>query len=92
MPYSKNGKRDYKREYEEYHSRPEQIKNRQKRNIARAYMESAGLAHKGDGMDVGHKNPLIKKGANIRNNLRMETISHNRSVSKTKRNRMRGRG
>ncbi len=90
MPYQKNGKRDYETEYEKYHSRPEQIKNRTKRNKARAEMEK----ERGDltGKDVGHKNPLIKGGSNDPNNLRVETVHHNRSVAKTKNNKMKGKG
>ncbi|MBR0340773.1 MAG: HNH endonuclease [Oscillospiraceae bacterium] len=56
-------KRDYKKEYAEYHSKPEQIANRSKRNQARREMEKAGKCHKGDGMEVDHIKPLSKGGA-----------------------------
>lgn len=82
MPYQKDGKRDYKREYKEYHGKPEQIKNRDKRNKARAEMEE----EHGDltGKDVDHKKPLIKGGSNEKDNLRLQDPSENRSVAKTK--------
>lgn len=40
-----------------------------------------GLAHKGDGKDVGHIVPLdhsSNKGANSRSNLAMQTVDYNR--------------
>jgi hypothetical protein len=52
----KNKKRDYKKEYRDYHGKPSQVKNRQKRNEARKKM---GLK-KGDSREVDHKKPLIR--------------------------------
>ncbi len=59
--------RDYKKEYSEYHSRPEQIKRRAARVMARRYKERNGHAHKGDGKDIDHKdgNPLNNKPENL---------------------------
>lgn len=48
--------RDYKKEYREYHGRPEQIKNRNSRNKARALMIKKGRVRKGDGKEVDHQN------------------------------------
>jgi hypothetical protein len=48
--------RDYKSEYEKYHSRPEQKKRRAQRNKSRRKMEKSGKVTKGDGKDVHHKN------------------------------------
>jgi hypothetical protein len=61
-------KRDYAKEYREYHSKPEQIKRRASRNAARRLMIQKGLARKGDGKDVDHKNrnPLDNSRANLR--------------------------
>ena len=71
MPYTKaDGSRDYRREYDKYHSSPEQKKNRAKRNKARRQLEREGVVHKGDGMDVDHKKPLSKGGSTDRKNLR----------------------
>lgn len=85
MPYMKNGKRDYKREYEKYHSKPSQRKNRSKRVLARRIMEKEGKVHKGDGKDVSHKKALIKGGSNKRSNLTVSSKSKNRSHSINKR-------
>ena len=56
--------RDYGKEYRDYHSKPEQKKNRAMRNAARRKMVKAGKAHKGDGKDVAHVKALSKGGSN----------------------------
>lgn len=81
-------KRDYKLEYKNYQGKPEQIKNRSKRNQARAKMEKAGKVRKGDGLDVDHKNCLVKGGSNKMSNLRAIPKSKNRSFARTKTARM----
>jgi len=57
--------RSYKKEYENYHSRPEQIARRSSRNKARRIMGDKAVK----GMDVGHKdnNPLNNDPKNLRN-------------------------
>lgn len=70
--------RNYKREYETYQGKPDQIKKRAMRNAARAKMVKAGKAHKGDGKDVGHVVALDKGGSN-KTGLRMVSKSANRS-------------
>lgn len=72
--------RDYKKEYESYHSRPEQKKNRAARNKARREMERAGRVSKGDGKDVHHKdgNPRNNKPSN----RSVVSKSYNRSRNK----------
>jgi 5-methylcytosine-specific restriction endonuclease McrA len=67
-------RRNYKAEYERYHSRPEQIRRRAQRNAARRIL---GLK-KGDGKEVDHKKPLSKGGTNSRDNLSVKTRSSNR--------------
>ena len=64
--------RDYKKEYENYHSKPEQIERRSSRNKARRAMGDKAVK----GMDVGHKdnNPMN----NDPSNLKMEDPSDNR--------------
>lgn len=47
-------KRDYKKEYREYHAKPEQRKRRSDRNKARSDAEKKGLVRKGDGKEVDH--------------------------------------
>lgn len=56
--------RDYKREYELFHSKPQQKKNRAARNAARAKLMKEGKVKKGDGKDVAHKKAFDKGGGN----------------------------
>lgn len=80
--------RNYKKEYANYQGRPEQIKNRAKRNKARRGLEKEGRVHKGDGKDVDHKRPISKGGGNSKSNLRVQSKSANRSFPRTKSGRM----
>ena len=66
--------RDYKKEYKDYHSKPEQKKNRAARNKARREM---GLKV-GDPREVDHKKPLSKGGSNAKSNLRVVSRTTNR--------------
>ena len=84
MPYMKNGKRDYKTEYQAYHSSTEQKKNRAARNTARRQSNAAGTTSKGDNRDVDHKTPLSKGGSNAKSNRRVVLASTNRSFARTK--------
>jgi hypothetical protein len=70
--------RDYKREYQLYHSKPEQIKRRTGRNKARSLMIQKGKVKKGDGKDVDHKNHNTLD--NRPSNLRIMSKSRNRSI------------
>jgi hypothetical protein len=74
--------RNYRREYDEYQGTPEQIKNRAKRNSARAKMVKAGRASKGDGKDVDHKIPLSKGGSAGKSNLRVVDKHKNRAFKR----------
>lgn len=80
--------RDYRREYDAYQGKPEQIANRTKRNAARSEMEKRGVVSKGDGKDVDHKTPMAKGGGNGNGNLRAVPKSQNRSFARTKTARM----
>jgi len=82
MAYKNKSDRDYKHEYETYQGKPEQIKNRTKRNKARADMEKVGRVHKGDGKDVDHKQPLSKGGSTSKSNLQVKTVHNNRSFKR----------
>lgn len=88
MPYMKNGKRDYRTEYDKYAGKPDAKKKRALRNKARATMVKAGKAHKGDGMDVGHIKALGKGGLSQMYNLQMQSKAKNRSFSKTSTSKM----
>lgn len=72
--------RNYRKEYDNYQGRPEQIKNRDSRNAARREAEKRGLVRKGDGMDVDHKN--MNPRDNRRSNLRIQPKSVNRARNK----------
>ena len=73
--------RDYKAEYDKYHARSEQKKNRASRNAARAKMTKAGKVHKGDGKDVAHTKAFDKGGTN-KTGLRVESKAANRSFKR----------
>ena len=81
MPYV-NKPRPYKKEYEEYQGKPDQIKKRAKRNAARAELMKDGRVHKGDGKDVDHIKPLSKGGSSSKSNLKVKSASNNRSYSR----------
>lgn len=81
MPYV-NKPRPYKKEYEEYQGKPEQIKRRAARNAARAELEKQGKVQKGDGKDVDHIKPLSKGGTSAKGNLRVKPAGKNRSFSR----------
>jgi len=74
--------RNYRKEYDNYQGQPEQIKKRAQRVKARRLMEKEGKAHKGDGKDVDHVNPLRSGGSTTINNLRMRSKKTNRSDNK----------
>jgi hypothetical protein len=80
----KDGKRDYKTEYDKYHSEDKQKKNRAKRNKARAQLEAEGRVSKGDGKDVDHITPLSKGGSTGKGNLRVKSKASNRSFPRNK--------
>tara|TARA_R110000822_G_scaffold153209_1_gene292665 strand:+ start:1899 stop:2189 length:291 start_codon:yes stop_codon:yes gene_type:complete len=59
--------RDYRSEYDDYHSSSEQKKNRASRNAARNSLESDGRVSHGDRKDVHHRdgNPLNNQSSNL---------------------------
>lgn len=72
--------RDYKKEYRDYHSKPEQKKRRAGRNRARSLMIKKHGEKALAGKDVDHKdrNPTN----NSKSNLRIQTKSKNRGRNK----------
>tara|TARA_R100001126_G_C4830202_1_gene151383 strand:- start:302 stop:646 length:345 start_codon:yes stop_codon:yes gene_type:complete len=81
-------RRNYRKEYENYQSKPKQRRNNDKRKAARRLMEKEGKVKKGDGKDVAHKKPLAKGGSNKKGNLKVANRSKNRSFKRTKTARM----
>ena len=76
---SEESKRDYKKEYRNYHGKAKQRKERAARTKARELMKKKGLVRKGDGVDIDHKKPLRSGGSKGINNLRRRKKSENRS-------------
>ena len=72
-------KRNYRKEYDNYHSKPKQRANRSKRVLARRKMEKKGRVKKGDGKDVDHKNGNPQDNSD--DNLRVLSKSKNRSMN-----------
>lgn len=73
-------KRNYKKEYSEYHGSSEQKARRAARGRARYKMEKAGKVRKGDKNDVDHKNR--NPHDNSPKNLRVQSRSKNRGRNK----------
>jgi len=66
--------RDYRKEYDDFHGKPKQIKLRNLRGKARRLM---GLKT-GDCREVDHKKPLSKNGTNSLSNLQIVSRAFNR--------------
>lgn len=73
--------RNYRQEYDRYHSKPDQRKKRSSRNKARRKMAKAGVSVAGK--DVHHKDGNPKN--NSRKNLTTTSKSKNRSFARNKR-------
>lgn len=65
-------KRNYRKEYDEYQGKPEQIKRRAQRNAARRAAEKRGTVRKGDGKEVDH---LGSNRKGRLNNKRVKVVS-----------------
>ena len=75
-------KRNYRKEYDNYHASPEQKKRRAARGRARYAVMKSGGAKKGDGKDVDHKNG--NPNDNRKSNLTVKSKAANRSYARTK--------
>lgn len=82
MPNSPGYKRDYKKEYQNYHGTPEQRRKNDSRKKARRLMEAKGKVRKGDGKDVAHLDNNPKN--NRTKNLAVQKPAINRSFKRTK--------
>lgn len=75
-------KRNYKKEYGDYHGKPAQKKRRAERNTSRAKLEKEGRVKKKDGRDVDHKDHDTANQSS--DNLRVRKQSTNRGDNKRK--------
>ena len=83
MPSSPGYKRNYKEEWKDAKARGEGDDNAQ-RHRARYEMEKAGKVHRNDGKDVGHKTVIKRGGINALSNLKVQSVSENRSFARGK--------
>ena len=83
IPSSKNYKRDYKKEYEDYQGTPAQKKKRASRGRARYSLMKKGRVRIGDGLDVDHVDTNANN--NSPSNLRVQSKSANRSYPRNSR-------
>lgn len=70
--------RDFRKEYENYHGKPEKIAERSQRNKARRIVAKDRGADAVKGKDVDHKTPIRSGGGNSKSNLRVMTPKANR--------------
>ena len=77
--------RNYRKEYLQYQTRPDQKAKRAARGRARYKLAKAGLVRKGDGKEVDHKNmnPLDNRP----NNLKVMSAALNRRKQPTRKTR-----
>ena len=75
-------RRNYKKEYANYHSKPVQKVNRAGRNKARKTVMKSGGTAKVSGKDVHHRNGNPRD--NRRKNLAVTTKTANRSFRRTR--------
>ena len=82
------GKRNYRKEYDNYQGKPNQIKRRSRRNKARAIMAKKGLVHKGDGKDVHHTtgNPMNNSKLSVKSKTKNRSFARTKSAGKKVRN------
>ena len=86
MPFTTNGKRDYKRELAWEHSKKKnRVKNRAQRNAARAEVaKKVGKKPTAIKGDVGHKKAVSRGGKNGLANLFIQSPGTNRSFARNK--------
>lgn len=68
--------RDYRKEYDDYHGKPEQRKRRSNRTMARRQAIKEGRVKKGDGKEIDHKD--FNPNNNSKGNLQVLSRSANR--------------
>lgn len=91
MPFTTNGKRDYKRELQWEHKKAKhRVKDRAQRNAARATVAAKkGVKATSIKGDVGHKKAVSRGGKNGLANLFVQKPSTNRSFARNANGSMR---
>jgi hypothetical protein len=86
MPFTTNGKRDYKRELQWEHTKKKnRVKDRTQRNAARSTVaKKKGVKATSIKGDVGHKRAVSKGGGNGLANLFVQNPGKNRSFARNK--------
>lgn len=74
-------RRNYRKEYDSFHAKPEQKKNRAARNKANATAKRRGasVGGKSTGNEVGHVKSLKSGGSRSTSNTRVQSVKSNRS-------------
>ena len=80
--------RNYKKEYETYHSKPKEKKRRAERNSTRRKLEKEGRVKKNDGKSIDHKDHNTANQS--KKNLRVMSRSANAAKNKGKGGRPKG--
>jgi hypothetical protein len=76
--------RDFRKEYDEYHAKPEQKKRRAQRNAARNEAEKDGRVSKGDGKEVDHVNaPRTGSLENVKTRVVSKTENRKRQPKRS---------
>lgn len=70
--------RNYRREYDTFHRKPEQVRRRAQRNKSRRDAIRAGLVKKGDTLDLHHVNNNVFDQR--KSNLKVLSMHKNRSI------------
>ena len=78
MPKKKR-KRNYRKEYDDYHGTSEQKKRRAQRNRDRRKAERSGKVRKGDGKEVHHPNSK-RRGKSLGKKTRVISKKRNRKM------------
>jgi hypothetical protein len=87
MPFTTNGKRDYKRELEwEHKNKPNRVKDRAARNAAR---KQSGLKV-GDSREADHIKPLSEGGSKKKSNVRIISAKANANKEVTRKRKKPG--
>jgi hypothetical protein len=76
--------RDLKKEYDEYHAKPEQKKRRAQRNAARKKAIDVGSVKKGDNLEVDHVNaPRTGSLENVKTRVVSKTENRKRQPKRS---------